>query len=121
MPRGVKAQIPPQEWENPRFLLSLAELAEELGVCQRTIRRFVQRGMPRRKDGRMYLLSVLNWYFWNVQIPSSFNKEPQPSPPQVHSYLEPIVDGDHLREMSREMERGLETLLGCRNCGKSLL
>ena len=117
MPRGVKTQIPPQEWENPRFLLSLAELAEELGVCQRTIRRFVQRGMPRRRDGRLYLFDALNWYFWNVQTPPSFNKEPQPPPPQAHSY----VDYDRISKMSREMERGLDNLMRCRNCGKSLI
>ncbi|MCH8040155.1 MAG: HTH domain-containing protein [Nitrospinae bacterium] len=116
MPRGVKTQLPAREWENQRFLVSIGDLAKELEVHERTIRRYVQRGMPRRADGRFYLFEALQWYFWNAHTPYSFDKDPQPTPPQAHSYLEPIVDDDQLREM----ERALDNLMRCRDGGKAL-
>ena len=60
--RGRKAYLPATKGEVGRFICTMEELTKVLGVCDRQIRVYVERGMPRREDKRFYLPEAMRWH-----------------------------------------------------------
>jgi len=65
--RGRKNFEPPGKGELEKFLVTGKELAHVLEVSERTIRNFVQSGLPRRNDKRFDLVVAVRWHVLVVE------------------------------------------------------
>ena len=74
MPRGVKTLIPATKGEHEALLVTSHTLAKIFGICERSVRRLVPKGLPKRKDGRFNLVEVVPLYYREMCPPPGWHQ-----------------------------------------------